>query len=61
MTRNLSDFIKGQIVLLYQARNSGRKVSKLLNLPKSTVADFIKKYNKTQLIGRKKVRGGVQF
>ena len=43
--RELTDFERGEIVGLSKGGFSQRKIAELLNIPKSTVGDVVKKYN----------------
>ena len=47
--RGLTDFERGEIVGLSKGGFSQRKISDILKVPKSTVGDVIKKYNKQGL------------
>lgn len=44
-TRELSDFERGEIVGLSKGNFSYRKIAEILDIPKSTVGDVVKKYN----------------
>jgi transposase len=44
-TRELSDFERGEIVGLSKGNFSYRKIAVILDIPKSTVGDVVKKYN----------------
>ena len=47
--RELTDFERGKIVGLYKGGFSQRNITKILDIPKSTVGEVIKKYNKVGL------------
>ena len=48
-TKELSDFERGEIVGLYKGDFSYRKIAEILDIPKSTVGEVIKKYNEQGL------------
>jgi|1186.fasta_scaffold111665_1 transposase len=48
-TRELTDFERGEIVGLSKGGSSQREIAQILNHPKSTVGDIIKKYNEQGL------------
>jgi transposase len=43
--KELTDFERGEIIGLHKGGFSQRKITEILNIPKSTVGDVIKKYN----------------
>jgi transposase len=47
--KELTDFERGEIVGLHKAKIPQRKIAEILNHPKSTVGDVIKKYNEQGL------------
>lgn len=47
--RELTDFERGEIVGLHKGGFSQKKITEILNFPKSTVGDIIKKYNELGL------------
>ena len=47
--RELTDFERGEIVGLSKGGFSQRKIAELLDIPKSTVGDVVKKYNEHSL------------
>lgn len=47
--RELTDFERGEIVGLSKGNFSQRKITEILNIPKSTVGDVLKKYNEQGL------------